>query len=542
MAANNPPKIESMFEDVADAALVSAIGDSAHAENKACARRLAAIAELYRRRQIPGEEGKRRERWRIDPWEAVAAEVAAAQGITAAAAAAQLHNAICLHERLPKVAALFATGAMSYRIVHLIVNRTLLALEPDILAAIDSELADAFTTWGPLSLNKTEQAIDALVERHDPDARRRVQATVRSRYVDIDHRGGIAALHGEVQSTDATVLDRRLTALAHTVCANDPRTIDQRRADAMGALAAGHTTLICACGQPDCAAPQSPTTTSVVVHVLAQAAALDGATGTDLHGQRPGDGGPEIVSDPERFAELIGQATGSGPPAPPRVAPLRPVPNPGLVLGGPVIPAEILADLTARGAAEIRPLIHPGDSPPEPRYRPSAALADFVRCRDLTCRFVGCDRPAEFCDVDHTIPYDDGGLTHASNLKLLCRKHHLLKTFCGWCDKQLPDGTITWTSPSGQVYTTRPGSRLLFPTLCLPTGELPTAAAAQPASRQRGLMMPTRRRTRQQDRDYRIEAERRHNRQTMQAERRHHQRAYFDPAPPGDRDDEPPPF
>lgn len=271
-----------MFEDVADAALVSAIGDSARAENKACARRLAAIAELYRRRQIPGEGGQNRERWRIDPWEAVAAEVAAAEGITTAAAAAQLHNAICLHERLPKVAALFATGAISYRIVHLIVNRTLLALEPDILAAIDAELADALTRWGPLSLNKTEHAIDALVERQDPDARRRVESVVRSRYVDIEHRDGIAALYGEVQSTDATLLDRRLTALAHTVCTNDPRTMDQRRADAVGALAAGHTALICACGQPDCTAPESPTTTSVVVHVVAR-----GNRSRRCHGRGP---------------------------------------------------------------------------------------------------------------------------------------------------------------------------------------------------------------------------------------------------------------
>ncbi|EUA05873.1 hypothetical protein I546_5966 [Mycobacterium kansasii 732] len=38
---------------------------------------------------------------------------------------------------------------------------------------------------------------------------------------------------------DAQVLDRRLSALAATVCAHDPRTRDQRRADALGALAAG---------------------------------------------------------------------------------------------------------------------------------------------------------------------------------------------------------------------------------------------------------------------------------------------------------------
>ena len=49
------------------------------------------------------------------------------------------------------------------------------------------------------------------------------------------------------------------------------------------------------------------------------------------------------------------------------------------------------------------------------------------------------------------------------------RKHHLLKTFWGWHDRQGPDGTVVWTSPNGQTYTTHPGSRLLFPTLCRPT-------------------------------------------------------------------------
>ena len=96
--------IERMFDSVPDATVVAAIGDSARAENIACARRLAAIAELYERRQIPVEDGNGRELWRIDPWKAVAD----AQGITAAAPGAQLHYAICLHERLPKVAALFA--------------------------------------------------------------------------------------------------------------------------------------------------------------------------------------------------------------------------------------------------------------------------------------------------------------------------------------------------------------------------------------------------------------------------------------------------
>jgi hypothetical protein len=57
----------------------------------------------------------------------------------------------------------------------------------------------------------------------------------------------------------------------------------------------------------------------------------------------------------------------------------------------------------------------------ETGYRPSTALEEFVRFRDFTCRFPGCQEPAEFCDIDHTIPYLVG-VTHPSNVKCLCRK------------------------------------------------------------------------------------------------------------------------
>ena len=116
--------------------------------------------------------------------------------------------------------------------------------------------------------------------------------------------------------------------------------------------------------------------------------------------------------------------------------------------------------------AAIAEIVHPGQAPPEPRYRPSKKLADFVRCRDLTCRFPGCHEPATNCDLDHTIPWPYGP-TQASNLKTVCRRHHLLKTFWpGWQDRQYPDGTVQWTAPDGQVHVTTPGSRLPFPELC----------------------------------------------------------------------------
>jgi hypothetical protein len=89
------------------------------------------------------------------------------------------------------------------------------------------------------------------------------------------------------------------------------------------------------------------------------------------------------------------------------------------------VPAPLLRELIDSGQAKLKPL----EIPPrecEPRYRPSTALAEFVRWRDLTCRWPGCDVPAAKCQIDHTVPYPLGP-THPSNNKLYCPHHHLLK-------------------------------------------------------------------------------------------------------------------
>jgi hypothetical protein len=89
-----------------------------------------------------------------------------------------------------------------------------------------------------------------------------------------------------------------------------------------------------------------------------------------------------------------------------------------------LIPPEVIAELAKN--ARLQPLIHPTDAAPDGGYVPSKALADFVRCRDLTCRFPGCEQPAIYCDIDHTLAFADGGPTHASNLKCMCRFHYRL--------------------------------------------------------------------------------------------------------------------
>ena len=86
-----------------------------------------------------------------------------------------------------------------------------------------------------------------------------------------------------------------------------------------------------------------------------------------------------------------------------------------------------------------------------------------------------------------------------------------MKTFHGgpggWNVIQQPDGTMVFTSPSGRRHTTEPFGAMLFPQLAVPTGELELPDS--PATvRTAGLKMPKRKRTRAQDRAYRIQRER----------------------------------
>ncbi|BBX47839.1 hypothetical protein MCOO_38540 [Mycobacterium cookii] len=472
--------------------MLDRIGASWRAQNRAAAAGLLAIGELFGYRLSRCSDT---EDWAVDTESAVSAEVAAALRMSQGLAASQLRYSRAMRERLPKLAEVFKVGDIDQRTFATIVYRTDLITDPDVLAAVDGQLALAVVRWPSMTQGRMAGHIDKIVAKADADAvRRRKERRTEREVWFADLEGGLSEVHGSLLSPHAHALDKRLTALAGTVCEHDPRTREQRRADALGALASGADRLRCRCGRLDCPAGKQPAASSVVIHVIADQAALDG------HG---GSLASEVCAD-------------------------------GLVA------PELIAELT--DGAKLIPLVHPTDAAPEPGYVPSRKLADFVRCRDLTCRWPGCDRPAPDCDIDHTKPFAEGGPTHASNLKCYCRTHHLVKTFWGWRDRQLPDGTVILTSPAGKTYVTTPGSALLFPSLCRPTGEL-AALETRPGadySGERTAMMPRRRRTRQQDRAGRVNTERRRNHQAREA-RRARSMAFLGPAPPGS-DDDPPPF
>jgi len=599
----------------------------AHArlENSACAARLSAMADMLAD-AYAADGSAEREQWRIDNWAAVCAQIGAAHTVTSGVANGLLTNAVILRERLPKIAALFAAGDLSYRQVHEICSRTALVQDIDALAAIDTELAALFATSGAMSVDATQKAIDATIWTHDPYAVRRSETAARGHHVDVrvDNATGTGYVEASLSVTDLEAFDKCAEALAATVCSRDPRTIDERRSAAMGAMGLRWDRLPCLCQSPDCDADGTPPVGGIIVHVITRPDVIDAAG--------PGDGGdPTPDPSPAEAEADVGESNpGPAPAATPAASadpsesdypadefdseidsarasarsndapaesdrapaesdrapaesscdrapmgdlraqrralhggphPLLPQPwhtytwsglsaaltadpgeycpaRPGVILGGPVVPAAVLAQAAMH--ATITPLIHPGNAPPEPRYRPSTALAEFIRCRDLTCRFPGCTRPATVADVDHTIPYPHGP-TQASNLKCLCRQHHLLKTFWpGWSDRQYPDGTLVWTDPDGQTYTTQPGSRLLFPELCDPTAPAVTTGTPPPKDTA-GMMMPRRRTTRAHDRARRIADERARNQELIDNPQEPEEPEIPEPLP-HPSDDDPPPF
>ena len=183
-------------------------------------------------------------------------------------------------------------------------------------------------------------AVDALVLKFDKIAVIESVAVARTRDFtvgDRDDEAGVASVWGKLLASDAAVLDKKVAAMAATVCDADPRSLKERRADALGALANGNHHLPCACTSPGLPGEAS-------------------AAGAEVLG------GHQRVHRPSRRRY--------------RPAPCEPT-GTAILSGTEAMPTPLLAELLRNGA-KLRPMCPPGEEP-EPGYRPSAKLARHVR-------------------------------------------------------------------------------------------------------------------------------------------------------------------
>jgi hypothetical protein len=166
------PKVIARFDDLFErchpsrtpesAALVDRICSASRAENRAAAAQLVAIGELFGYRLSRCSET---EEWAIDTEEAVAAEVAAALGISQALAGSRLHYARAMREQLPQVGEVFKAGDIDFRMFATMVYRTDLITDRDVLAAVDAELAVKVPRWPSMTRARLAGQVDKIWPR-----------------------------------------------------------------------------------------------------------------------------------------------------------------------------------------------------------------------------------------------------------------------------------------------------------------------------------------------------------------------------------------
>ena len=95
---------------------------------------------------------------------------------------------------------------------------------------------------------------------------------------------------------------------------------------------------------------------------------------------------------------------------------------------GTIVAPSALAELL--GGADIERIVFNGGSRVIDVGRRTrfftGALRRAIQVRDRHCTWPGCDTPAERCEIDHIVPYEDGGTTTQDNGRLRCPYHHHL--------------------------------------------------------------------------------------------------------------------
>lgn len=137
--------------------------------------------------------------------------------------------------------------------------------------------------------------------------------------------------------------------------------------------------------------------------------------------------------------------------------------NDGEIVGGGELSGAVIRDLVLQDkSATMRRLVTDGQTGHlldvgRKRYVVPDALREFIVMRDQRCRFPGCERRADGAELDHAVPWDDGGRSDRGNLGALCKRHHQVKTLGGWTiTESSVDGACSWASPTGHRFEHRP--------------------------------------------------------------------------------------
>ncbi len=510
--AGRPRSLEKTLREdtaVADreyAGAVTELVEDARAEARAAGRQLRVIHRMWQlQEQAHDRRRAARARWSNEHARSrgqhvpepekrtvldVADEIGPALRLPAGTAVRRVENAVLLAESLPRVLQALESGTIAPRQTEVIVDlwRDLGGVtgrppEQRPLGEAVSRVVDELLEKAPTA---TAAQLRALARRRRAwllagcqEDRHRLARRGRRVWIEPEE-DGMARLCALLDAATAHAVHARLACIAARVdphsppsdlagsacggqgvaegpgpdddrsCWEDgPRTAGQLRADVLAALLLD--------GEPACMPEHlrgvrgQVTVTVPVLSLLEHSA------------QTPGRGSSGRSSDgdglPGRSPSAGGTTGRGGPAGSPGCAELA---------GYGPIPVSVAERIAAGAGSWSRVLTHPvtGTVLDHDRttYAVPADLKRRLRARDGTCRFPGCRRRAERCDLDHTVAWVEGGPTAADNLAHLCRHHHVLKHRDGplgrWRvrhrRRESPEGVLEWTSPAGRVHVTYP--------------------------------------------------------------------------------------
>jgi hypothetical protein len=308
---------------------------------------------------------------------------------------------------LPRTLAAVADGSLSAGHANVLAEAVwrLPADRPELPAALEQRVLPSVLAAGTVTVRQLHGRVRRAVLALDPaTAEQRHQRALAERRIEYrPEEDGMASLYALLPAPEARLIYTRLTTATKLFPAEDPRTLDQKRADLFidGLLS----------GLPHDALPT-------------------------VQGRRPAIQVTVAADTLLGLDDQPGHLTGYGP-----------------------ITAQTARRLAADESGTWRRLLTDPDTGAlldisQHRYRPPQRLHDYLSARDDVCAFPTCQQPGYRCEADHTVPFDQGGRTRRDNLALTCRRHNQAKAAgTGWSYRHNPDGSFTWTTATGHRYS-----------------------------------------------------------------------------------------
>jgi len=336
-------------------------------------------------------------------------------------------QALCAGELSPAHAAALAHGTSD------LPDHTAAAAEPVLVAAA--------RRLDPPRLRRVIAHLQQVADPEAADAQAQRRHQRRGFWVAPTFEGTVA-LQGLLEPEAGEILVAALEPLARPADAQDERSGDQRRADALTELA-----------RRALEGGQLPQTGGVRPQ-LTVTVDLDSLVGQNALGGEAGWAGPlgpeacrRLACDSAVTRVLVTRYPGGhqGDPGDHDDPGGHHADDLGDDPGG----QGSLADRLQAAMALLPPALGGAPSQPLEVGRASRVISPAQRSalavRDGGCVFPDCDRPLAWCEGHHLVHWADGGPTDLANMALVCRAHHRAVHEGGWQLTRGPDGRCTAT-------------------------------------------------------------------------------------------------